>query len=42
MVGNLAECEVLSGAWFSFPFLTLQTGHLASMCPNLVHPSEYL
>lgn len=31
-MGYLAHCEVLSCAWFSFPFLTLQIEHLASVC----------
>ena len=27
---------MISGVWFSFHFLNVQTGHLASVCPNLV------
>lgn len=35
-------CEVVSGAWFSFPFLNIQNGHLASVCTNLLGASVYL
>lgn len=41
-VRSPAVCEVVSGVWFSFPFLNIQNGHLASVCPNLVGTSVYL